>query len=388
MRTYDAPWMTDEHRLFAESIQRFIAEECSPYEDQWAIDGQVDPAVWTKAGEAGLLGAGIDEAYGGFGGDYGFDGIIAYQQGYTNTLSWGVLLQSILKHYVSAFGTEEQKHKWLPGMISGELIPAIAMTEPGTGSDLQAVRTRAVADGNEYVINGSKTFITNGQQANFVIVVAKTGGPEDGGGAAGISLIAVETEGLEGFKRGRNLEKIGMKGQDTSELFFEDVRVPMTNVLGMEEGKGFYQLMSQLPWERLGIGFWAMGATDRAIDETVAYVQQRKAFGSRLMDLQNTRFKLAECQTKADVTRAFIDRGMEQVNRGELTAADASKAKWWATQVQCDVIDECLQLHGGYGFMSEYPIAKLYTDARAQKIYGGANEVMKELIARTMDAGS
>lgn len=263
MRTYDAPWMTDEHKLFAESVTRFLQDECVPNEEQWAKDGEVDKELWTKAGAAGIMGAGIDEEYGGFGGDYGFDAIIAYQQGYTNTLSWGVLLQSILKHYVAAFGTEEQKRNWLPGMISGELIPAIAMTEPGTGSDLQSVRTKAVKDGNEYVINGSKIFITNGQQANFVVVVAKTDADK---GASGISLIVLETEGLEGFKRGTNLDKIGMKGQDTSELFFEDVRVPMTNVLGMEEGKGFYQLMAQLPWERLAIGFWAQGATDRAID--------------------------------------------------------------------------------------------------------------------------
>lgn len=384
MRKLTASWMQEEHTLFADTTSRFFEEECVPHEAQWEKDGQVDPALWQKAGALGLLGSGIDEAYGGFGGDYGFDAIIAYQQGYASAMGWGVLLQSIMKHYVAACGSEEQRHRWLPGLISGEIIPAIAMTEPGTGSDLQAVKTRAIKDGNEYVINGSKIFITNGQQANFVVVVAKT---DTESKASGISLIVVETEGLEGFSRGRNLDKMGMKAQDTSELFFEDVRVPLTNVLGMEEGKGFYQLMAQLPFERLTIGYWALGAIDRAIDETLDYVKGRKAFGNRLMDLQNTRFKLAECQTKADVTRAFLDSCMEKLTRNELTAADASKAKWWATQVQCEVMDDCLQLFGGYGYMSEYPISKLYTDARAQKIYGGANEVMKELIARAMDAG-
>ncbi|MGB0906951.1 MAG: acyl-CoA dehydrogenase family protein [Maricaulaceae bacterium] len=384
MRKLTASWMQEEHTLFADTAARFFEEECVPHEAQWEKDGQVDPALWQKAGALGLLGSGIDEAYGGFGGDYGFDAVIAYQQSYSNTMGWGVLLQSIMKHYVAACGTEEQRQRWLPGLISGETIPAIAMTEPGTGSDLQAVKTRAIKDGNEYVINGSKIFITNGQQASFVVVVAKT---DTESKASGISLIVVETDGLDGFSRGRNLNKMGMKAQDTSELFFEDVRVPLTNVLGMEEGKGFYQLMAQLPFERLTIGYWALGAIDRAIDETLDYVKGRKAFGNRLMDLQNTRFKLAECQTKADVTRAFLDSCMEKLNRNELTAADASKAKWWATQVQCEVMDECLQLFGGYGYMSEYPISKLYTDARAQKIYGGANEVMKELIARSMDAG-
>ncbi len=380
-RQIEAPWMAEEHTMFANSVARFLDEECVPHEEQWGKDGQVDPAIWAKAGELGLLGTGIDEAYGGFGGDYGFDAIIAYQQGYSNALGWGVLLQSILKHYVSAFGTEEQKKKWLPGLANGTLIPAIAMTEPGTGSDLQAVQTRAVADGDDYVINGSKTFITNGQQANFIVVVAKT---DTAAKASGVSLIVLETENLVGFKRGRNLDKIGMKAQDTSELFFEDVRVPQSNLLGGVEGQGFYQLMKQLPWERLGIGFWAMGAIDRALDETISYVQQRNAFGKPLMDMQNTRFKLAECKTKADVTRAFLDKCLGEVNHGELSATNASMAKWWTTQIQCEIIDECLQLHGGYGFMSEYPIAKLYTDARAQKIYGGANEVMKELISRDL----
>ncbi|MEH6408879.1 MAG: acyl-CoA dehydrogenase family protein [Hyphomonas sp.] len=384
MREYFAPWMNTEHTMFASTVARFFEEECSPFEVEWAENGQIDPAIWSKAGQLGLLGAGIDEQYGGFGGDYGFDAITMYQQGYSNSMGWGVILQTILKHYVADCGTESQKLRWLPGLISGDLIPAIAMTEPGTGSDLQSVRTQAVLDGDEYVIDGSKTFITNGQQANIIIVVCKT---DKNAGSAGISLIAVETEKVFGFKRGRNLDKIGMKAQDTSELFFEGVRVPKENLLGGVEGKGFYQLMQQLPWERLAVGFWALGATDRAIDETLAYVQGRKAFNQRLMDLQNTRFKLAECRTKADVTRAFLDRCMEKINHRKLSASDASMAKWWATDVQCSVVDECVQMHGGYGFMSEYPIAKMYTDSRAQKIYGGANEIMKELIARAMDAG-
>jgi alkylation response protein AidB-like acyl-CoA dehydrogenase len=270
----------------------------------------------------------------------------------------------------------------LPKLISGDSVAAIAMTEPETGSDLQNVQTHAEKDGNHYKINGSKIFITNGHTADLVVVVAKT---DRSAGAKGVSLIVLETEDAEGFRRGRNLKKLGMKGSDTAELFFEDVRVPTANLLGPEEGQGFYQLMKQLPWERLMIGVTALGFIDFAIAETVKYVQDRKAFGKRIMDFQNTRFKLAECKTKAELLRSFVNDGLARLETGELDAATASMAKWWGSQMQNEVMHECLQLHGGYGFMMEYPIARLYADSRVQMIYGGTNEIMKELIARSLD---
>ena len=375
-------WATDEHGMFADSVKRFYQEELVPNIDAWNEQGVVDRAFWRKAGDAGIMAGAIDEAYGGVSGGMGFDAIALYEQGAVGDPGWGYAIQSIVMHYIAAYGTEEQKQKWLPELISGERVGAIAMTEPGTGSDLQAVRTTATKDGNQYRIDGSKIFITNGQTADLIIVVAKT---DPTAGAKGVSLIVLETENLEGFSRGRNLKKLGMKSNDTSELFFDSVPVPMTNLLGPDEGQGFYQLMKQLPWERLAIAVMALGAIDYAIAETVRYVQDRKAFGKRVMDFQNTRFKLAECKTKAELLRSFVNDCIVRLESGTLDAATASMAKYWGTQTQNEVMHECLQLFGGYGFMMEYPIARLYADARVQMIYGGTNEIMKDLIARSMD---
>lgn len=376
-------WVSGEHKMFAESTRKLFDAEMAPNVEKWASQGIVDREFWKIVGEQGVMGGSIAEEYGGFGGGIGFDAIGIYEQGRTGDTGWGYGIQSIVIHYLNAYSSEEQKKKWLPRLISGESVAAIAMTEPDTGSDLQSIQTYAEKDGNHYKINGSKIFITNGHTADIVVVVAKT---DRSAGAKGVSLIVLETEDAEGFRRGRNLKKLGMKGSDTAELFFEDVRVPTANLLGPEEGQGFYQLMKQLPWERLMIGITALGFIDFAIDETVKYVQDRKAFGKRIMDFQNTRFKLAECKTKAELLRSFVNDGIARLEAGELDAATASMAKWWGSQTQNEVMHECLQLHGGYGFMMEFPIARLYADSRVQMIYGGTNEIMKELIARSLDA--
>jgi len=377
-----AGWATDEHRMFLDMVSRFYDDELVPNSERWVEQGIVDRAFWNKAGEAGLMAGTLPEEYGGVGGDAGFDAVVLYEQTHKGDTGWGYGIQSIVAHYIAAYGSEEQKQAWLPGLISGEIVGAIAMTEPGTGSDLQSVRTFAEKDGNQYKINGSKIFITNGQTADLIITVAKTSKEK---GAKSISLIVVEPEKTEGFRRGKNLKKLGLKGNDTAELFYEDVRVPTSNLLGTEEGQGFYQLMKQLPWERLLIAIQALGAIDFAIEETVKYVQERKAFGQRVMDFQNTRFKLAEVKTKAEMLRSFVNDCIGRLIEGKLDAATASMAKYIGSEIQGEVMDECLQLFGGYGFMWEYPIARLYADARVQRIYGGTNEIMKELIARSLD---
>lgn len=380
--TPTATWPTEEHQMFAEAAGKFYDEELVPNIETWVENGIVERGFWQKAGAAGLMAGAIDEAYGGVSGGMGFDAITLYEQAARGDSGWGFAIQSIVMHYIQGYGTEEQKGNWLPKLVSGEMVAAIAMTEPGTGSDLQAVRTTATKDGNQYAINGSKIFITNGQSADLIIVVART---SDAPGAKGISLIGVETADLPGFRRGRNLKKLGMKANDTAELFFDDAKVPLTNLIGPEEGQGFYQLMKQLPWERLAIALTSLGSIDYAIAETVRYVQERKAFGHRVMDFQNTRFKLAECKTKAEVLRAFVNDCIARLEAGKLDAATASMAKYYGSQTQNEVMAECLQLHGGYGFMMEYPIARLYADARVQTIYGGTNEIMKDLIARSLD---
>jgi acyl-CoA dehydrogenase len=377
-----ASWPQEEHRMFYDSASRLLDDEMVPNIEKWNDQGVVDREFWTKTGEAGILGAALPEEFGGAGAPVSFDAVTAYLQGRKGESSWGFSIQSIVNHYVAAYGTDSQKERWLPKLASGEYVGAIAMTEPGTGSDLKSVKTTAELVGNEYVLNGSKIFITNGQTADLIIVVAKT---DKTMGTKGVSLLVLETEGAEGFTRGRNLKKLGCKANDTSELFFEDVRVPPENLLGGEEGQGFYQLMKQLPWERLIIACLALGVIDFAIDETVRYVQDRKAFGQRVMDFQNTRFKLAECKTKAEVLRSFLNDCIARMDEGTLDAATASMAKYWGTQVQNEIANECLQLHGGYGYMMEYPIARIYADSRVQMIYGGSNEIMKELIARSID---
>jgi alkylation response protein AidB-like acyl-CoA dehydrogenase len=286
---------------------------------------------------------------------------------------------TIVAHYINSYGTEAQKHRWLPRLASGELVGAVAMTEPGTGSDLQSIKTKAIKTGGEYVIDGAKTFISNGLLANLIVTVAKTD-PDNAG--KGISLIVVETDGLEGFARGRVLKKIGQHGQDTAELFFDGARVPVDCLLGDEEGQGFVQLMQQLPQERLVLAVGAVAAIEETLAQTLKYTKDRQAFGKTVFSFQNTRFKLAEVATTAKIARVFIDDCVQKHLDGQLDVPTASMAKWWTTQMQCDVADECLQFFGGYGYMEEYPISRLYTDARIQKIYGGTNEIMKEIISR------
>ncbi|MGD1934720.1 MAG: acyl-CoA dehydrogenase family protein [Candidatus Phaeomarinobacter sp.] len=374
-------WMTEDLQIFSDSVGKFFEKELAPHVEKWEKQEIVDRDAWTKTGEAGILCASMPEEYGG-GGTFAHEAVIIDQMGRKGIAGFGASLHNaIIAPYINEYGSEEQKQKWLPKMATGELVGAIAMTEPGTGSDLQSIKTTAKMDGNEYVVNGSKTFITNGQTANLIIVVAKT---DPNAGAKGTSLVIVETDEVEGFKRGRNLDKIGQKSQDTSELFFDNVRVPTSNILGPEEGQGFIQLMQQLPSERLQIGLQGVAAMDYALDETIAYVKERKAFGRAVMDFQNTQFKLAECKTKATVAKVFCDYCTGLLLEGKLDAATASMAKYWVSDMQCEVIDECLQLFGGYGYMNEYPIARMYRDARVQKIYGGTNEVQKILISRTL----
>lgn len=380
----ESRWMTDELRLLGDNVRRFLEREISPHRERWEQQGRVDREAWRKAGEAGLLCASIPETYGGGGGTFAHELVICEQlglAGLTGGLGTGNAVHCIAAHYLLAYGTEEQKQRWLPGMARGELISAVAMTEPGTGSDLQGVRTRAVRDGDVYIINGQKTFISNGQNADIVMVVAKT---DPQAGARGVSLLIVETANAQGFRRGRNLDKIGMHAQDTSELFFDDVSVPVGNLLGGVEGEGFTQLMVQLAWERLSCAFNGLIAMERAVELTCDYVKQRQAFGKKLIEFQNTQFKLAEAKTQVVVARTFIDELIVKLLAGKLDPVTAAMAKLWTTETQCRVIDECLQFFGGYGYMTEYPIARLYADARVQKIYAGTNEVMKILISRSL----
>ena len=377
-------FMADEEVvLFADSVARWIDDNAPPEEVQkWIANSSVPRELWNAAGEAGLLNLSAPEEYGGVGGDYRHEIVLMQQLGLKGADHFGASLHNaIVAPYIWHYGTEEQKQRWLPRMATGELVGAIAMTEPGAGSDLQGVKTTAKKDGNGYVVNGSKTFITNGQLANLIIVVAKTDPAE---GAKGTSLIVVETDGAEGFERGRNLHKIGMEGNDTSELFFNDVKVPAENIISGHEGMGFVQLMQQLPQERLNIAIQGVAAAERGLAETLAYVKERKAFGKRVIDFQNTQFKLAEVKTKLTVAKVFVNHCIGLHLKGQLDAATASMAKYWVTDIQGEVIDEMLQLHGGYGYMNEYPIAQLYKDARVQRIYGGTNEIMKLLIARTL----
>jgi acyl-CoA dehydrogenase len=375
-------WMSEDLDIFRDAVQKFFERECVPKNDQWLKDGKVDLATWRKAGEAGLLLASTPVDYGGAGGTFAHEAIIIDELGKAGVDGFGIALHNaIVAPYILHYGSEEQRQKWLPRLATGELVAAIAMTEPGTGSDLQSIKTNARLDGNHYVISGSKTFITNGQNANLIVVVAKT---DPALGSKGTSLIVVETDGLDGFRRGRNLEKIGMKSQDTSELFFDEVRVPTSNLLGPAPGQGFVQLMQQLPQERLIIALQAQAVIERALAETSAYVKDRKAFGKAVLDFQNTQFKLAEVKTSAVIGRVFCDYCMGLLLEGRLDATTASMAKLWLTERQCEIVDECLQLFGGYGYMMEYPIARMWTDSRVQKIYGGTNEIMKLLISRSL----
>jgi acyl-CoA dehydrogenase len=375
-------WMSEDLVLLEDQARRFIADEFTPQVDRWHVQGMYEREVWTMAGEAGLLCASMPEQYGGAGGNFAHEAVINRELSLGGFDTFGAPLHSgIVAPYILHYGTEEQKQRWLPKLATGEMVGAIAMTEPGTGSDLQGVRTSAKKSGNGYLLNGSKTFITNGQHANLVVVVAKT---DPKAGAKGVSLIVVETDDAKGFRRGRRLKKLGLDSADTSELFFEDVQLPAEALLGTEEGQGFYQLMKELPQERLIVALHAGAMMERALGLTIDYVKQRQAFGKKIIEFQNTQFELAECKTQATVAKVFIDHCIERHVRGELDAVTASMAKAWTTELLCTVIDRCLQLFGGYGFMDEYPISRLYRDARVMRIYAGTNEIMNVLIARSL----
>jgi acyl-CoA dehydrogenase len=379
---YVSAWKDDEVLALGEVADKFVAAELTAKRDQWEAQRYVDRDVWRRAGEIGLLCCSIPEEYGGGGGTFAHDLIVFESQARAGDTAWGNGVHSgIVAHYILAYGTEEQRRRWLPRLASGELIAAVAMTEPGAGSDLKNIRTRAVRDGSDYLIDGVKTFISNGHTADLIVVVAKT---DAGAGAKGISLLVVEAEDCPGFVRGRILDKVGQHGADTSELFFEGVRVPARNLLGGTEGQGFAQLMTQLAQERLVIAVSAVAGLEAAVAITLDYVKQRQAFGQALFDFQNTKFTLAECATTAHVARVFLDSCIQRHLDGGLDATTAAMAKWWLTEQQVTVVDRCLQLHGGYGYMREYLIARMYADARVQKIYGGSNEIMKDLVARSL----
>ena len=372
---------TAEHDDFRKSVKRFFAEEIVPHREAWEAQQHIDRKVWNRAGELGLLCTAIPEEFGGMGGDRLYSTILMEEQSYAGDSGVGFSLHSdIVAPYILNFGSTAQKQHYLPKMASGEMVGAIAMTEPGTGSDLQSVKTTAVADGDHYVLNGSKIFITNGYLSDLVIVVAKTG--NSGEGSKDISLLLVETAS-PGFTKGKPLKKIGMHAQDTCELFFKDVRVPKSNVLG-KEGMGFVMLMQELAWERLMIAITSIAGAEAALKHTLDYTRNRKVFGKPVAAFQNTKFKLAEIKAELAIGRVFVDRCIELVLKKKLGVDDAATAKYWCSDLMGKVIDECLQLHGGYGYMLEYPIARAWIDARAQRIYGGTNEIMKELIARTL----
>lgn len=370
----------EEHELFRKTVSAFIEREIAPNYERWEKDGQVSREVWQKAGAEGLLMTDIPEEYGGGGADFLFSAVMIEEMSKRVFAAPGFRLHSdIVAPYIFNYGSEEQKRTWLPRMAKGEVVTAIAMTEPGTGSDLQSIRTTAYRNGNELVVNGQKTFITNGGLADLVIVAAKT---DTAAGAKGVTLVLVETD-RPGFKRGRNLKKIGQNAQDTAELFFEDVRVPPSNILG-EEGRGFACLMNQLPRERMLVAIGAVAMMEAALGWTVEYTRERKAFGKAIADFQNTRFKLAEVKTEITVARTFLDRCLELFLEDKLDTTTAAMAKWWLTELEGRVLDTCLQLFGGYGYMAEYPIARAYADARVHRIYAGTTEIMKELVARSL----
>ncbi len=368
----------EAHVIFRSTVSRFVESEITPHHAEWEKDGQISRQAWLAAGSLGLLCSSMPEQYGGGGADKRYSVILMEELARAGATGPGFVLHSeIVAPYILHYGSEELKRAYLPKMAKGEMIGAIAMTEPGTGSDLQAVSTAAERRGNELVINGAKTFITNGQMCDLVIVVAKT---DAKAGAKGLSLIAVDA-GREGFAKGPKLEKLGLKAQDTSELFFDDVHVPATNMLG-EAGQGFIYLMRELPWERLQVAVSAVASAEAALEGTIAYTNERRAFGRPISGFQNTRFKLAEMKTQVTVARIFVDRCIEAMLQGELDTELASMAKYWTSDLQNQVIDECLQLHGGYGYMWEFPIARAFADARVQRIYAGTNEIMKEVISR------
>jgi acyl-CoA dehydrogenase len=376
-----SPWMDEELSIFRDAVTRFVDDEMVPNEEQWRKQQHVGKEIWRKAGENGLLCTDIPAEYGGAGGDFRHEAVLYEETARRGITGFGQGVHSICAHYLLNHGTEEQKRRFLPRMAGGELIGAIGMSEPAAGSDLQGLKTRAARDGDSYLINGSKIFITNGFLAGLIAMVVKT---TPGAGAKGTSIFMVETENLKGFRVGRILDKMGMKSQDTAELFLEDVRVPAANLLGGGEGQGFYQLMGDLPYERALIAVSGVAAMEGALAETIRYVKDRKAFGKAIAEFQNTKFKLAELATKTHIARVFVDDVIAKIVNGTLDTVTASMAKYWVTDTQQEVLDECVQLHGGYGYMNEYLVCRMFADSRVQRIYGGTNEIMKELISRAL----
>jgi acyl-CoA dehydrogenase len=374
--TYQSPWMNDELRMFRETVRHFIQKEFVPHQSRWRQQHFPDTEAWTAAGRAGILLPDMPEEFGG-GGNLAFEVVVVEELAKAG-VPFGCTVHSIMAHYILDYGSDEQKRNWLPRLVRGELVGAIAMTEPVAGSDLQGIKTAARRDGDSYVINGSKTFITNGWHASIICLAVKTN--VKAAGPTGISLIIVETKNLPGYHVGSPLEKVGLQGQDTCELFFNDVRVPASNLLGTAEGEGFSQIMEQMPYERLIFSVGAVATTEQAVAITTKYVKEREAFGKPLIDFQNTRFKLAECKTEAHIGRVFIDNCIERFIAGRLDAVTAAMAKYWLTDCQCRTVDKCVQMHGGYGYMMEYPIARMWVDSRVQPIYAGTNEIMKEVI--------
>ena len=381
MNDHVSPWMDEDLTIFRDSVVRFLDAEMVPNEAQWRKQQNVGKDIWRKAGAMGFLCTDVPAEYGGGGGDFRHEAILYEELARRGLSGFGQGVHSICAHYLVNHGTEEQKRRFLPRLAGGELIGAIGMTEPGAGSDLQGLKTRAVRDGDDYLVNGSKIFITNGYLSGLIALVVKT---QPGAGAKGTSILMVETADLEGFRVGRILDKMGMKSQDTAELFFENVRVPAANLLGGAEGQGFYQLMGDLPYERAVIAVAAVGAMEGALAATIEYVKERKAFGKTIAEFQYTKFKLAEIATKTRIARIFLDDCIAKVVAGTLDTVTASMAKFWTTDTQQEVLDECVQLHGGYGYMNEYLVCRLFADSRVQRIYGGTNEIMKELISRAL----
>jgi acyl-CoA dehydrogenase len=374
--SYESSWMDDELQMFRDNVKRFIRDEFAPHQPKWRQQHGPDPEAWLTAGEAGLLLPDLPEEYGA-GGNYAYEAVVIEELARAG-VHFGSNVHSIVAHYILSYGTSEQKRNWLPRMVSGELVGAIAMTEPCAGSDLAGIKTTAKRDGEFYVINGSKTFITNGERAGLVVLAVKT--DTRVAGARGISMIVIETKQLQGFRIGSSFEKVGRAAQDTVEMFFDDVKVPVANLLGSAEGLGFGQMMEQLPYERVSIGLSAVASAETAVEITTNYVKERAAFGKPLIELQNVRFKLAECRTEAHIGRVFIDNCIQRFIAGNLDPITAAMAKYWLTECEFRIIDECVQMHGGYGYMLEYPIARMWADSRVQRIYAGANEVMKEVI--------
>jgi len=378
---YQSSWMNDELRTFRTTVRQFIENEFAPHQTRWRLQRRPDIEAWAAAGATGLLLTDVPEQYGGGSGTFAHEAVVLDELARAG-IHFASSIQSIVAHYLLAYGSEDQKCRWLRRLARGDLVAAIAMSEPAAGSDLQGIRTTARRAGDEYIINGSKTFVTNGWNAGLVCLAAKTDARVVG--MKGISLLMVEPRGLRGYQVGRSLEKVGMHEQDTCELFFDDVRIPASNLLGEAEGRGFSQMMEQLPYERLTVAVTAVAMAEQAVALTTRHVKERTAFGKPLIDFQNTRFKLAECKTEARMGRVFLDNCLERFIAGKLDDVSCAMAKYWLTDCECRIVDECVQLHGGYGYMAEYPIARMWTASRVHRIYAGSNEIMKELIAGSL----